>query len=63
MVDMYAWGAYAERCKGSSPFLGTIIRKTSYRESDRIFYWKKFRQLGLESELIPDNALNDIIIQ
>ena len=38
MVDMYAWGAYAERCKGSSPFLGTIWnKKLSFERMGVIF--------------------------
>ncbi len=38
MVDTYAWGAYAERCVGSSPILGT---KKNEKDSivDRVFYF------------------------
>ena len=45
MVDMYAWGAYAERCGGSSPPSGTIQYKQSSTISRRFFcckmHWKR----------------------
>lgn len=53
MVDTYAWGAYAERCVGSSPILGTNRKKHNPNRKTGIIFLRKILNKDLNGRLLP----------
>lgn len=66
MVDTYVSDAYAARCEGSSPFLGTKENQTTHAKAWVFVFFVSIKLMGLEAvatlstEEIGKYALNGI---